>query len=109
MTTREALATALLAALAAALASEALAQAQDPTTGLQDVGEQGLGWMLNLASVIGAVALAGGGVLAYLGFIQRDWVKYVLVISGFIVVGPQIVKVIFDVAAPGGGLGGGLF
>lgn len=79
----------------------------DPTAGLVTTLEGFFGSLFNLASALGALAAVVGGVLAYAGFIPRDWVKNILVISGFIIVVPQVVRIIFDTAGGTGGLFGG--
>ncbi len=91
------------------VASPAFAQlaGSDPTAGLVTTLEGFFGSLFNLASALGALAAVVGGILAYAGFIPRDWVKNILVISGFIIVVPQVVRIIFESAGGTGGLFGG--
>ncbi len=71
----------------------------DPTAGLVTTLEGFFTSLFNLASVGGALAAVVGGILAYAGFIPRDYVKNILIISGLIIVVPQVVRIIFESAS----------
>lgn len=80
------------------LAGDAIAQTSgNPTAGLERAGEESLEWLLDLASILGAVSIVLVGVLNYAGVIGKEWMIRVVVISAIIIVGPQVIKFIFEV------------
>jgi len=80
------------------LSGEAMAQTSgNPTAGLERAGEESLVWLLDVASILGAVAIVVVGLLNYAGVIGKEWMIRVIVISAIIIIGPQVIKFIFDV------------
>jgi len=70
----------------------------NPATGLIQASSDAQSWVFEIASGVGALSFIVGGVLCYFGIIPKEWMVKVLVISGLIIIGPQIIKFIFSYA-----------
>lgn len=85
------------------------AQGSDPTSDLVATLEEGQGFLWNLISVVGGTVGMIAGLFCYMGWLPKDYLKTVLIITGLIILAPQVIKFMFDTAGASlGAIGTGL-
>lgn len=72
----------------------------DPTADLVTTIQGLFGSVFNFASALGMIAAAVAGVLAYLGVLDKFYVKYIIFITALIVIIPQLVEIVFTSSTP---------
>lgn len=72
----------------------------DPTGDLVSTIEGLFRSVFNLASALGMIAGAIAAVLAYIGVLDKFFVKYIIFITAIVVLIPQIVEIVFASSTP---------
>lgn len=72
----------------------------DPTGGLVSTIQGLFGSVFNLASALGMIAGVVAAILAYIGVLDKFFVKYIIFITAIIVLIPQIVEIVFASSTP---------
>lgn len=71
----------------------------NPAAELQQVFEEGYDWMFDLATAVGVFASIAVPVLTYMNILPKDYFKWALFITATIMILPQIIKFMFDLAS----------